>query len=211
MSDETPNQDQEGGAEQTADSQTDTASLLNSNVKPEENAQAEETPSVDSASLLGNDDPPKTQADEVPESYADFELPEGFELNEDQLGAFTQAAKDSGMTQAEAQKAVRLQAALAKRQNDSYVAEVKRLQEETLKIPNAKDVIEQAKVGMKTIAGDDNSVLEALTKTWLGSHPGVIKALAQIGKLSKESTVADGGSNRQAQPKPFYPNMPKYN
>lgn len=174
--------------------------------------------------LLSGDDPkgddpkePKTpDGDEpsgAPEEYAEFEMPEGAELDETLLSKFTPLAKELNLTQEQAQKLVNLQsefvadqqAAIAKEHADQRAA----WRDEIKALPDHGKVLADAKKAISAFATDDETKT-LLTQTWLGDNPHVIQFLAKVGKVIGEDGFpgASGDQPKAADARALYPSMP---
>lgn len=156
----------------------------------------------------GSDDPGNTgNADgnaDAPESYADFDLPDGVEMNADALDRATAVFKEMGLTQEQAQQYVTLHAESVKAAQESQVESFNQMKAGWL---------EQAK-GDAEIGGEkfDENVATAKTflskfgtpeltalldETGVGNHPEIIRAFARAGALMNEDSPAGNGGNVQ--------------
>ena len=122
-----------------------------------------------------------------------FEVPEGVELNEADLGAFKDILKDNTLTKQQlAQKVLDL---AVKREQDRAEGFVKQVNEwaETVKadpelgkpenLATAKNVIDTF--------GDDE-IRSLLNDTGMGNHPAVVRLCLKIGKAISEDTFVRG-------------------
>lgn len=180
--------------EQTTDSTvTDDASVTDENT--DVNANTAEAESTDTS---GNAD--ESESNDSTQTYADFDLPKGLEMNAELLEQAIPVFQELGLSQEQAQKLVDIQAkhieASQQGQQDAF---------NQLKL----DWIEQAK-NDKEIGGDkfDENVAtakdalskfgnEGLTKLLndfgIGNHPDVIRFMANIGRLTKEDNPDNSG------------------
>lgn len=180
--------------EQTTDSSvTGDASVTDENT--DVNANTAEAESTDTS---GNAD--ESESNDSTQTYADFDLPKGLEMNAELLEQAIPVFQELGLSQEQAQKLVDIQAkhieASQQGQQDAF---------NQLKL----DWIEQAK-NDKEIGGDkfDENVAtakdalskfgnEGLTKLLndfgIGNHPDVIRFMANIGRLTKEDNPDNSG------------------
>lgn len=152
--------------------------------------------------LLGNDVP----AEIVPETY-NFNVPDGFVLNESAIADFTPIAKELGLSNEKAQK---LADVYAKIESDKMIM---REQEEQKK----QDAFIQAVKNDKEIGGANfdksialaNSVIsrfgskdlaEVLTSNGVANHPELVKLFYNIGKvISEDSVIPNKGDTTTKQ------------
>ena len=205
MADETTSED--GTTETTS---TEETTATEKTTKTEETT--EQTTTESDKTLLTDKEKPQG----APETYADFTVPEGMEINKPLLDAVQPALKEAGLSQIQAQKLMdaysgQLQAE-SKAASDSYAQ-------------TQKDWVKEAK-GDKEIGGDkfDESIgsakraidkfgtpklVEVLDQTGLGNHPEFIRLLTRVGKLIAEDdpggSAGPGGSEKTAA-EILYPN-----
>ena len=174
---------------------------------PEEKKEADSLLSEEEKTEEKDDDP-------VPDEY-EFKVPEGTELDSTMVESFKPLAKELGLGNTAAQKLVDLVATHTQRAVDAQrEQEVKMISEWKSQItsdPNHKEVIASAKLTVQKF-GNDNPEFKKLTDSWLGSHPGFVKFLAQIGNHLKEAdmpqgTIGSGGEGSLGSI--LYPNMNK--
>lgn len=147
------------------------------------------------------DDKPSPDGEGVPEEYAAFELPEGFQMDETALQAAVPVFKELELTQAQAQKLVSLQA--------QYEADRVEAQRETFQ-QTLEGWITEAQADSE-IGGDkwDQTTQTAqlavnklgtpelkafLEESGAGNHPELIRFAAKIGALL-HADDPDGGDN----------------
>jgi len=148
----------------------------------------------------GSDD-----ANGAPESYVDFDLPDGMTINAEMLEAFTPVFKDMGLTQEQAQGLVNVQAEQVKAQQQAqYDAFSQQLNEWGNSAKNDKeyggDKFDES-IGLATQAIDKLGTPElkqALDDSGMGNHPEMVRLMVRIGKLMGEDTAV-GGSNAAAK------------
>lgn len=133
----------------------------------------------------------------APETY-EFELPEGYELNQEVAEEFTAYARELNLPQDKAQAAVSmgvklLESAQAK-QAEAYAQQVSAWRNE---VTNDKDIggpalaenLSYAAKVLDTYAPDLRAVLD---ETGLGNHPAFVKAFVKIGKAISEDRLVGG-------------------
>lgn len=148
----------------------------------------------------------EAKANEVPETYEAYKLPEGVEVDEALLGEFNVVAKELGLTQAQAQKLVDLQAKTAaagetgraefleqalKAQSDKWVNEIKSDPE----LGGAKfdATVSTAVKAISTFFGDDFRQL--LNDSGIGNNPALIRGMHKIGLAISEDKLVIPGSD----------------
>lgn len=151
----------------------------------------------------------EAKANEVPETYEAYKLPEGVQVDEALLGEFNAVAKELGLTQAEAQKLVDLQAKTAaagetgreeflaqalKTQSDAWVNEIKSDPE----LGGAKfdATVSTAVKAISTFFGDDFRQL--LNDSGIGNNPALIRGMHKIGLAISEDKLVIPGSDASA-------------
>lgn len=167
-------------------------------------AESQETPEAKQAREAA-----EAKANEVPEAYAPYTLPEGVQVDEALLGEFNTVAKELGLTQAQAQKLVDLQAKTAaagetgraeylekalQAQNERWISEVKNDPE----IGGAKfdNTVSTAVKAVSTFFGDDFRTL--LNESGIGNHPALIRGMHKIGLAISEDKLVIQGSDASA-------------
>lgn len=179
-------------------------------------AATEQTPEQKAAS----DAEDKRLADEkaansAPETYADFTLPEGFEMDADTLGAFKGLAKELNISQASAQKLIDMQTALSTKQAEAYqAAVVKQSQDWISAIKNdpelgGANLEKSAANALKVIqAFGDESLTTLLNESGLGNHPALFKFCHRLSAaISEDKFVIPGNqaaSGRKSNEEVFY-------
>lgn len=148
----------------------------------------------------------EAKANEVPEAYEPYKLPEGVQVDEALLGEFNTVAKELGLTQAQAQKLVDLQAKTAaagengreeflaqalKTQSDAWVNEIKSDPE----LGGAKfdATVSTAVKAISTFFGDDFRQL--LNDSCIGNNPALIRGMHKIGLAISEDKLVIPGSD----------------
>lgn len=148
----------------------------------------------------------EAKANEVPETYEAYKLPEGVQVDEALLGEFNTVAKELGLTQAQAQKLVDLQAKTAaagetgrqeyleqalKVQSEKWVNEIKSDPE----LGGAKfdATVSTAVKAISTFFGDDFRQL--LNDSGIGNNPALIRGMHKIGLAISEDKLVIPGSD----------------
>lgn len=151
----------------------------------------------------------EAKANEVPETYEAYKLPEGVQVDEAMLTEFNGLAKELGLTQAQAQKLVDLQAKTAaagetgreeflaqalKTQSDTWVNEIKNDPE----LGGAKfdATVSTAVKAISTFFGDDFRQL--LNDSGIGNNPALIRGMHKIGLAISEDKLVIPGSDASA-------------
>jgi len=153
----------------------------------------------------------------APESYEDFEVPEGFNINPEALESFQEFAKEWDLSQEHAQELV-----------DFHAKEVKSMMEDQQKAWTetretwVKDARNDEEFGgqafnenMKHVATAVNEfgspeLRQVLNQTGLGDHPELVRFFYRVGKLAGEGNfhTGQGGSSGETDPaKTLYPDM----
>jgi len=139
----------------------------------------------------------------APESYEDFTMPEGVEINEADLGEFHEVAKDLDLTQDQAQKLVDFQSKRAEasteaftqsmidahqKQNEDWVSELK-----ADKDFGGDDLDKNIGLAVKVTNKFGSPELKAiLDSSGMGNNPELIKMFNRIGKsISEDSLDSD--------------------
>lgn len=148
----------------------------------------------------------KTSA--APEQYGQFNLPEGFTLEGDRLGAATQFFKAKGWTQEQAQEAVDLYTHMAGQDAAAMqqAMEAQRLQQVEQWGVDAKQQLGakyDETVGLATTAVkaiNDLELTKAFNELGWGNHPTMIKAFAFFGGFLRDSKVDGLGGTTTSGP-----------
>jgi len=191
-------------------------------VKAETPVEKAETPKVsegEETSLLAAEEEAKSdkpEAEAAPEQVVyDFKVPEGTELDTALVESFKPLAAELKMSNADAQKLVDLVASHTQKAVDEMrekeAALVSGWKKEILADPEHKTHIANAKLTLQKF-GAENPELKKLTDSWLGSHPGFVKFLAQIGSHLKEANMDSGAVGQggdQSLGSILYPSMNK--
>lgn len=147
----------------------------------------------------------KTDADAkltgAPETYEDFSLPEGMEMDADVLGEFKNLAKELNIPQAKAQQLIDFQSQLATKQAEQYQAAVtKQAQDWAASIKSDPEVggenyEKSVASAVKVIQSfGDPALTELLNTSGLGNHPALFKFCHRISAAISEDKFVLPGS-----------------
>lgn len=186
-----------GGGSSTTSVQTDTGGADTSTVLTETNSEAVTEDNTDAATddnggeAATNDTDASSQTS--PDTYADFVMPEGVELDSAMLTEATPLFKELGLNQEQAQKLVDFQAKQAKASSESQVDAFNQLMNDWKdQAKNDKefggDKFEE-NVGIARSAIDKfgtPGLKQLLEEHGVGNHPEVIRFMVKVGKLTAE-------------------------
>lgn len=153
----------------------------------------------------------------APESYADFEMPEGVEVDETQLAEAAPLFKELGLTQAQAQKLVDFQATQVQAGRESQIDAFNQMvgdwREQSVndKEFGGDKFEESINIAQTTIDKLGTPELGKLLKDHgVGNHPEVIRILVKMGGHLQEDQPG-GGDNTPNSPEKshveaLYPN-----
>lgn len=143
------------------------------------------------------DGEPKPEGDEpkadegAPETYADFQLPEGMPVDPDFMDQTKAVFKEAGLSQEKAQKLVDLVVERDKRVEAAQFEHAKKWGEEFMKRPQAKeDLSYVAKAREFCTPG----VREMLKDPRIGNNPEILATFAKIGRMLAEDGMVEPGS-----------------
>ncbi|MGR4041511.1 hypothetical protein [Pseudomonas sp. 910_21] len=144
-------------------------------------------------------------ANSAPEAYADFTLPEGYEMDAGTLDAFKGLAKELNIPQASAQKLIDLQTALSTKQAEAYqAAVVAQGQQWAAEIKNdpqlgGENYDKSVASAVKVIqAFGDESLSHLLNESGLGNHPALFKFCHRISAAISEDKFVMPGTQADA-------------
>jgi hypothetical protein len=181
-------------------SATDVGSSVLTEQVSSEDAPAEEQPegSPEAGSEEAKPEGDKPEGEEEssePIEYTDFTAPDGVQFNEDILGKFKERAASKNMSQEEAQEFVDLGHDLMTSMAAQHVEQINEVktgwEKELHADPNFNEVQIRAQRAMRTFG--DESVAE-LFNSPVGSHPGLVKMLAEIDRKTGEDTFVEGSA-----------------
>lgn len=195
--------------------QTATATAAGAAGQPGSTTQATEGQTAQTKTVEGE----KTEGDKgqpqgAPEKY-EFAMPEGVQMDESGVKAFSEFAKDSNLSQEAAQALLsKMAPAMAKRQADAVeAARTEWVNQSTADKEFGGDKLtENLAVAKKAIDKFGTPELsKLLNESGLGNHPEVIRLLYRAGKAISEDTFVGGGGQGKAEPETvaqrMYPNM----
>ncbi|UHG99196.1 hypothetical protein [Pseudomonas sp. 7-41] len=151
----------------------------------------------------------KTEADAkltgAPETYEDFTLPDGMEMDVEILGEFKNLAKELNIPQAKAQQLIDFQSQLATKQAEAYQAAVtKQAQDWAASIKSDPEVggenyDKSVASAIKVIQSfGDPALTELLNTSGLGNHPALFKFCHRISAAISEDKFVLPGSQTNA-------------
>lgn len=167
--------------------------------KPDDRPPADDKPSEgEEGGEDGDEEEDKPEG--APEEYADFELPEGFELDAAALDAFKPIAKELNLSQEQAQRLVTLQTENAQRWADQLVTQ--HIEQRTSWREASTNDSEFGGAGLAQNLATAKQAREAfgtpelsklLNETGLGDHPEVIRYFYRVGKATSEHDFVNTG------------------
>lgn len=175
---------------------------------------------VEDGAVDNSDADSKTDDEEkvgAPDTYEDFTVPEGMELDAEMVEKFTPIAKELGLTQEGAQKLVDLFNEKVADFGSSQAQNWERVQTEWQTAAKADK--EYGGQAFKENVGYAHKALEqfgtpelreALDLTGVGNHPEFIRAFVKIGKAISEDKIRTGSNPAGAprdQSKVMFPDM----
>jgi len=153
----------------------------------------------------------KTKTDDTktaPEQYGQFNLPDGFSLEGNRLGAATEFFKAKGWTQEQAQEAIDLYTRMAGEDATAMqqAVEAQRLQQieqwgtETKQQLGAKydETVGLATTAVKAI--NDPELTKAFNEQGWGNHPAMVNAFAFMGRFLRDSKIDGLGGTTASGP-----------
>lgn len=153
----------------------------------------------------------------APETYADFTMPDGIEVDSDLLEAVTPVFKDTGLSQIQAQKLIDVYASQIQAQDKAREDSYTQINQEWVNEAKSDKEIGgdnfNENVGMAKRAIDKfgtPALVEVLNQTGLGNHPEFIRLLTRVGKTIAEDDpgAASAASGKDRTPAEIlYPEM----
>lgn len=136
-----------------------------------------------------------------PVEYADFNVPEGLEIDADVLGSFKEVARELGISQEHAQKLIDLQAGLVQKQAEAMQAALTAQAQQWADAVKAdKDLGGERYDATVTAAAKaverfgTPELRTLLNETGLGNHPEMVRAFYRIGQALSEDNLVQGGT-----------------
>lgn len=189
-----------GGAGGSVEPNTDVAGDATADAATQ-SEDAEQPEGDEPAGDAASDADGSADTDSAPESYADFDVPEGTTVNTEMLEAFTPAFKELGLTQEQAQGLVNIQSQQVQAQQQAqYDAFTQQIEEWGTTAKNDPEYggdkfEESAGFAQKAVNELGTPELkEALDSSGMGNHPEMIRLMTRIGRMMGEDTL-DGGQN----------------
>ena len=159
----------------------------------------EGTADKDSTDDAGADGDDEGEGEGAPESYGDFEVPEGMQIDESMLEKVNPVFKDLNLTQEQAQKLVGVYAEAVQEATEAqqtawaetvngWLTELK-----DDKVLGGENLGENAGIAKRAIDmfGDD-SLKTALDETGMGNHPALFKFMHRIGNKIVDGKFVQG-------------------
>lgn len=144
----------------------------------------------------------------APETYEDFTMPEGVELDKEVVDQFVPIAKELGLSQEQAQKLVDLQTSLSKSSEEARSQNWANLQKTW--VDSAKSDQEyggqqfEANMAVARQALDKWGTPELkamMDATGAGNHPEMLRFFYRVGKEMSEDKVVTGGNPKGDGPR----------
>lgn len=177
--------------------------------------EAVATPAVEPTTLI-TEAPAVETPEAAPIEYTEFTVPEGAIANPELNAEFLVAAKEAGLTQAQAQTLVDLGGKMQiKLMADNQANQAKQIETWAADARADKEIggekfnenLSIAKKGYDHIATPE--LKQILETTGLGNHPEMIRALHRVGSMLKEDGVVPGSTEpviNKNDAKSLYPN-----
>lgn len=139
---------------------------------------------------------PEAKAEGAPEAY-EFAIPEGANMDESGIKAFSEFAREANLTQEVAQALMdKLAPAMAQRQAEA-VEKIRSEWTESAKADTefgGDKLAENMSVAKRALdAFGSDALRQLLNETGLGNHPEIIRAFYRAGKAISEDKVVVGG------------------
>jgi hypothetical protein len=167
---------------------------------------------TDAAKATDGEQPKSDKPAGAPEKYTDFKAPEGMTFDGTVIGAFSEAAKEAGLSQDAAQKVLdKMAPALAERQtaqlkaaSDGWANDAK--SDKEFGGDKLAENLGVAKKGMKALATP--ALRKLLNESGLGNHPEIIRVFYRAGKALGEDGVVSGRGSaaKPGDARDLYPN-----
>lgn len=213
----------EGGNEQAASAGAEGSTSSAATTQPEGNlltgATGEAKEGDGEGSKPEGDQKPadekKEQPEGAPESYEDFKAPEGLKYDDQVIDAFKEVAKETNLSQAQAQNLLDKVAPVIAQRQMAQIAEVsKRWAERSqadkeLSADWNRSMADIARVRDRFAKNEDGSVdpdIAEFMSTPIGNHPGLLKLLARAGRAIGEGSFPRGSEagDGKVTPGDFY-------
>lgn len=160
-------------------------------------------------------DEKKEQPEGAPEAYEDFKAPEGLKYDGQVMDAFKEVAKETNLSQTQAQHLLDKVAPVLAQRQMAQIAEVskqwaKRSQaDKELSADWNRSMADIARVRDRFAKNEDGSVdpdIQEFMSTPIGNHPGLLKLLARAGRAIGEGSFPRGSEagDGKVSPGDFY-------
>lgn len=174
-------------------------------------AQPDPAKAAEGAAGKGESEGKDTEADGkpaeagAPAEYADFQLPEGIEIDADVMTEFKGLAKELGITQEAAQKLIDLQSSMEEKRAETLQQMVAdQSQQWANQVKNDPEIggenyDQSVALAVKTIETFGSPELRTLLNdSGLGNHPELVKFCHRIGKAISEDKLVMGGTQNSS-------------
>nr|DAV31490.1 MAG TPA: hypothetical protein [Caudoviricetes sp.] len=212
----------EGGNEQAASAGAEGSTSSATTTQPEGNlltgATVEAKEGDGEGSKPEGDQPAdekKEQPEGAPESYEDFKAPEGLKYDDQVMDAFKEVAKETNLSQAQAQNLLDKVAPVIAQRQMAQIAEVSKQWAERSQADKElsadwnRSMADIARVRDRFAKNEDGSVdpdIAEFMSTPIGNHPGLLKLLARAGRAIGEGSFPRGSEagDGKVTPGDFY-------
>lgn len=213
----------EGGNEQAASAGAEGSTSSATTTQPEGNlltgATGEAKEGDGEGSKPEGDQKPadekKEQPEGAPESYEDFKAPEGLKYDDQVIDSFKEVAKETNLSQAQAQNLLDKVAPVIAQRQMAQIAEVSKQWAERSKADKElsadwnRSMADVARVRDRFAKNEDGSVdpdIAEFMSTPIGNHPGLLKLLARAGRAIGEGSFPRGSEagDGKVTPGDFY-------
>lgn len=212
----------EGGNEQAASAGAEGSTSSAATTQPEGNlltaAEGEKEGDGEGSKPEGDQKPAdekKEQPEGAPESYEDFKAPEGLKYDDQVIDAFKEVAKETNLSQAQAQNLLDKVAPVIAQRQMAQIAEVSKQWAERSKADKElsadwnRSMADIARVRDRFAKNEDGSVdpdIQEFMSTPIGNHPGLLKLLARAGRAIGEGSFPRGSEagDGKVTPGDFY-------
>lgn len=154
-------------------------------------------------------DEKKEPQEGAPESYEDFKAPEGLKYDDQVMDAFREVAKESNLSQEQAQHLLDKVAPVIAQRQMSQIAEVSKQwadrsrSDKELSSDWNRSMADIARVRDRFAKNADGSVdpdIAEFMSTPIGNHPGLLKLLARAGRAFGEADFPRGSTAPEKDP-----------
>lgn len=160
-------------------------------------------------------DEKKEQPEGAPESYEDFKAPEGLKYDGQVMDAFKEVAKETNLSQTQAQHLLDKVAPVLAQRQMAQIAEVSKQWAERSQADKElsadwnRSMADIARVRDRFAKNEDGSVdpdIQEFMSTPIGNHPGLLKLLARAGRAIGEGSFPRGSEagDGKVSPGDFY-------